>query len=368
MDYPNFISMRNLILMNSLLLLLSCGEQQEKVLPTKMPLTESVYASVTVQPDSIYQVYAPVAGLLDLNLLEEGDMVKKGTPIIQIVNSTPKLNTDNARLALQLAQANYNGSSAVLSSLEDEIQSATLSFKNDSMNYLRQKRLYDQNIGSKVQFENRELAYEISRNSLKQLKNKYVQTKNELSTQVQQALNNYTTSKISTQDFTVRSKINGKVYALYKSPGEIVNSMEPLASVGSALDFIIELLIDEVDIVKLNLGQKVLITLDAYGDEVFDAQVSKIYPKKDERSQTFKAEAIFNDPPKALYPGLAGEGNIIISEKENVLTIPKEFLLEGNKVKTPGGLVEVVPGLQNLDRVEIINGINETTEILKPQE
>lgn len=355
-------------MINGLLLLLSCGGSQEKIFPTKMHLTESVYASVTVQPDSLYQAYAPVAGILDRNLLDEGDLVRKGTAMVQIVNSTPKLNTDNARLALQLAQANYNGSSAVLRSLEEEIQSATLSFKNDSMNYLRQRRLWDQNIGSKVQFENQKLAYEISGNNLKQLKNKYVQTKNQLFTQVQQALNNYNTSKLTTQDFTVSSKIDGKLYALYKNPGEIVNTMEPLASVGSDSDFIIELLIDEVDIVKLNLGQRALITLDAYGDEVFDAKVSKIYPKKDERSQTFMAEAIFTNPPKALYPGLAGEGNIIISEKESVLTIPKEYLLEGNKVKTVDGLVEVVPGLQNLDRIEILNGITETTEILKPEE
>ena len=360
--------MRNLFCINFLFLFISCGSQQEKILPTKKHLTESVYASVTVQPDSLYQAYAPVGGILDLNLLEEGDLVMKGTPIIQIVNNTPKLNSDNARLALELAKANYNGSSAVLSSLEDEIQSATLSFKNDSMNYFRQKRLWDQNIGSKVQFENRKLAYEISGNNLKQLKNKYVQTKNELSTQVKQALNNYTTSQISNQDFTLKSKIIGKVYALYKNPGEIVSTMEPLAAVGSASDFIIELLIDEVDIVKLNLGQKALITLDAYGDEVFEAKVSKIYPKKDERSQTFKAEATFDNPPKALYPGLAGEGNIIISEKESALTIPKEFLIDGNKVMTHDGLVDVVIGLRNMDSVEIVDGISESTEILKPEE
>jgi multidrug resistance efflux pump len=348
--------------------MLSCGGRQETIFPTRIHLTESVYASATVQPDSLYQAYAPVAGILDRNLLDEGDLVRRGTPMIQIVNSTPKLNTDNARLALQLAEANYNGSSKVLSSLEDEIQSATLSLKNDSMNYLRQKRLWDQNIGSKVEFENRKLAYEISGNNLRQLKNKYVQTKNELSTQVQQALNNYNTSKLTTEDFTVSSKINGKLYALYKNPGEIVNTMEPLASVGSATDFIIELLIDEVDIVRLNLGQKVLITLDAYGNKVFDAKLNKIYPKKDERSQTFMAEANFIDPPKALYPGLAGEANIIISAKDSVLTIPKEYLLEGNKVRTPDGIVQVVPGLQNLDRVEILNGINENTEILKPEE
>ncbi|MEZ4970654.1 MAG: HlyD family efflux transporter periplasmic adaptor subunit [Flavobacteriaceae bacterium] len=360
--------MRYIILIFSLFLFFSCGNKQEKIFPTKIHLTESVYASVTIQPDSLYQAYAPVAGILDQNLLEEGDLVSKGTPIIQIVNSTPKLHSDNALLALRLAQENFRGPSAVLSNLEDGIRSATLSFKNDSMNYLRQKRLWDQNIGSEVQLENRKLAYEISANNLKQLKNNYVQTKNELSTQVRQALNNYNTSELSIKDFTVSSKINGKVYALYKKPGEIVNTIDPLASVGSATDFIVELLIDEVDIVKIQLGQKALITMDAYGDKVFDARISKIYPKKDERSQTFRAEAIFNSPPTALYPGLAGEGNIIISEREGVLTIPKEFLLEGNKVRTPDGVVEVVTGLQNLDRVEILDGINGNTEILKPEE
>jgi hypothetical protein len=93
--------------------------------------------------------------------------------------------------------------------------------------------------------------------------------------------------------------------------------------------------------------------------------VSKIYPRKDERSQTFKIEARFDEPPAILYPGLAGEGNIIIAVKENALTIPKELLLEGNKVMTPDGEVEVVPGLQDLERVEILEGIDAHTAILK---
>ena len=38
--------------------------------------------------------------------------------------------------------------------------------------------------------------------------------------------------------------------------------------------------------------------------------------------------------PNVLYPGLSGEANIIIAKKENVLTIPKEYLIDGNKVKT----------------------------------
>jgi len=140
-----------------------------------------------------------------------------------------------------------------------------------------------------------------------------------------------------------------------------------LANIGSSNVFIIELLIDEVDIVKLQLKQKVLITLDAYSDEVFEARVDKIYPKKNERTQTFKVEAIFDNPPKVLYPGLAGEANIVVSERENVLTIPLEYLIDGNSVQTGEGLKEIEIGNKNLREVEILSGIDEQTKIYKPE-
>ncbi|MDT7830050.1 efflux RND transporter periplasmic adaptor subunit [Pricia sp. S334] len=355
------------VLLISVLWSLSCGGESEKILPKKTAMTESVYASVTIQPDSLYRVYAAVAGILEHNFVAEGDAVQKGTPLLQIINSTPRLNTENAKLTLHLARENYSGSSAVLKGLEDEIQAAALRFRNDSLNYFRQKNLWEQQIGSKVEFDNRKLAYELSRNNLSLLKSRYERTQIELRTQVQQASNNLRTFQIATEDFTVTSKINGKVYALFREPGEIVTTMEPLGSVGSANDFIVEMLVDEVDIVKLSVDQKVLVTLDAYQNQVFEAKVSKIYPRKDERSQTFKVEALFENPPETLYPGLAGEGNIIIARKENVLTIPKAYLIQGNQVHTEDGPIEIKIGLQNLDRVEVLEGIDANTQILKPE-
>lgn len=349
-------------------LFLACSSEQEKVLPQRTSLTESVYSSVTIQPDSLYQAYAIVAGILDKNLVEEGALVEKGDAILQVINTAPQLNTDNAKLTFQLATENYNGSSAVLKGIQDQITAAKLKLKNDSINYYRQKRLWEQNIGSKIEFDNRQLAFELSQNNLSLLKNQYERTKNDLRTKVQQASNSYKSAQISTTDFTVSSKINGKVYALYKNTGELVTTLEPLASIGSSAIFLIELLVDEVDIVKVKLHQKVLLTLDAYHDEVFEAKVSKIYPRKDERSQTFKVEAIFDNIPKVLYPGLSGEGNIIIAQREEAVVIPKSYLIDGNKVQTENGLVEVKLGLQNLDKIEIVEGIDENTEILKPEE
>ncbi|SDS17804.1 Multidrug efflux pump subunit AcrA (membrane-fusion protein) [Formosa sp. Hel1_31_208] len=347
--------------------LFSCNNTQDKILPTERDLVESVYASVTIQPDSLYQVYAIVAGILDQNLVEEGTRVHKDQALIQIINNTPKLNSDNAKLTLQLAQQNYNGSSAILKGIKDQIHAVELKYKNDSLNYFRQKKLWDQNIGSKVTYDTKKLNYELSQNSLRLLHNTYNRTQNELRTALIQAQNNYQSTLINTRDFTVKSKINGKVYALFKEPGEIVNTMEPIAVIGSETNFIIELLIDEVDIVRLQKGQELVIKLDAYANQVFKGHISKIYPKKDERNQTFKVEATFIQAPDVLYPGLSGEGNIIIATKEKVLTIPVAYLMDGNQVKTDNGFITVTTGLQNMEYVEIQSGLSKGTYIYKPE-
>ena len=347
----------------SLLFVQSCQKKENKILPIEQDLTESVYTSITIQPDSLYQVYSIVSGILDNIFVEEDDLVVKNDMLIQIINNTPKLNTENARLSLQLAKENYSGSAAILEALKKEIEAATLTYKNDSINFFRQKSLWEQNIGSKVEFDNQKLKFQLSKNNLTLLNNQYSQTKNQLQTTLKQAQNNFQASLINTKDFTVKSKINGKVYALYKEPGEIVSTLEPLAAIGSASKFIIEMLVDEVDIVKITKQQEVIIQLDAYNGEVFTGKVSRILPKKDERNQTFKVEAIFDEAPKVLYPGLSGEANIIIAQKSDVLTIPKTYITDKNQVKTDHGLVTITIGLQNLEYAEVLSGITKDTYI-----
>ncbi|MFD0798716.1 efflux RND transporter periplasmic adaptor subunit [Maribacter chungangensis] len=349
-------------------LMVACKSDQEKVLPQKTTITQSVYASATVQPDSLYEVYAVVSGILEANTVAEGNTVQKGDVIAQITNTAPELNTENAKLSLELAKENYSGSSGVLRGIEEEIAAAALRYRNDSVNYHRQKRLWEQNIGSKMEYDNRKLAFELSHNNLVRLQHEYERTKNQLRTQLQQARNNYSSARVGTTDFSITSKINGTVYALYKNPGEIVSIMEPLAAIGSSDVFVVDLLVDEVDIVNVKTGQKVLLVLDAYSATVFEASVHKIYPKKDERSQTFTVEALFNAPPAVLYPGLSGEANIVVAQQTDALVIPRDYLLEGNKVRTETGLQTIQLGLQDLDRVQVLKGLDAQTYILKPRQ
>jgi multidrug efflux pump subunit AcrA (membrane-fusion protein) len=351
-----------------ILTVVSCKNNSEKIQPSISSITTSVYSSVTIQPDSLYQVFAIVNGILDKNLMDEGDLVTKGTPVMQLINSNSRLTAENAKLSYNLAQQNYSGNTAILRSIEKELNSASLKLHNDSINYSRQKNLWGQKIGSKAEYDTKKLAFEISKNAIEIARENYKRTKNQLQNQVSQSNNTYQATLINSKDYTIRSKIDGKLYALYKNPGEIVTTLEPIAVIGSANKFVVEMLVDEVDIVKIKERQKVIINLDAYGKKIFTAQVNKIYPKKDERTQTFKVEAVFDKNPETLYPGLSGEANIIISQKEKALTIPREYLIEGDKVKTESGLVTIETGLESLDRIEIISGITNETWLYKTKQ
>lgn len=352
----------------ALVFLISCNQEQERIFPVETTITESVYASVTVQPDSLYQAFAIVNGILDENLVEEGEIVKKHDVLVQIIKTNPELASKNAFLAMQLARENYQGGAAILSDLEEEIKAAKLQFLNDSVNYKRQERLWEQQIGSQSSLENRKLAFHKSAAGLEVLLNRYSRTEKELETQLRQAENTYKASRVNTTDFSVASKIDGKVYVLHKEPGEIVNATQPLVTLGSANRFLVEMLVDEEDIVRVRPRQTVYLTLDAYPEKIYKAEVYKIYPKKDERNQTFLVEAVFENPPEVLLPGLSGEANIVVAQREKALVIPRKFLIGKNKVRTGDGIVEVVTGLKSMDSIEIKKGLSAETELLPPEQ
>ncbi|NNC94236.1 MAG: HlyD family efflux transporter periplasmic adaptor subunit [Chitinophagales bacterium] len=328
-------------------------------------MTESVYASVTIQPEGLYNVHAATPGIIEHIIVGEGDSVNADQIIAKIIALDPEINVENAVISVELARDNLKGGSSVLKSINDEIRSTKEQLLVDSVNYLRQQRLWEQNIGSKAEFESRKLKFDQSKSQLDILKKKYSRTKNELESNYKQSINALKKTQSTLSDYFIRSRMEGRLYSLLKKDGEVVGLQEPIAQIGRH-SFIVEMLIDEVDVTRIHLRQKAMIALDAYEGVVFEAKVSKIYPQKNSLSQTFKVEAEFVEGPEILYAGLSGEANIIISEKEDVITIPLEYLLEGDKVKTDDGNIDVVCGMRNLEHVEIVSGLDTETEIIKP--
>jgi multidrug efflux pump subunit AcrA (membrane-fusion protein) len=170
-----------------------------------------------------------------------------------------------------------------------------------------------------------------------------------------------------TRDFTLKSEMNGLVYSLNKTKGELVGPQTSLAVIGDATIFILEMQVDEYDILLVKKGLKVLVKLDSYKNKVYEAKVSRINPLMDERSKTFLVEAEFVDPPQRLYPNITFEASILIQSKSKAMLIPRNYLLHDSMVlKVNGDTVIVKTGLKDYQKIEILSGITEKDELLKP--
>ncbi|CAN5214865.1 efflux RND transporter periplasmic adaptor subunit [soil metagenome] len=347
--------------------LFACGENEIKIKPEINTVTESVYASGIVKAQDQYNVYPVVTGLLQKIYVTEGDSVKQGDPLFLIENQTSALNTDNARLALELTEQNVRENSNRLRELTEAVNMARERMVLDSALFVRHQRLWNQNIGSQVELEQRKVAYETSRANYFTALTRYDQLKAQFEIEHQQARNNLLINQRIENNYTIRSEINGLVYDILKEQGEWVSSQGPIAVMGNPSRYLLSLQVDEYDIIKIRPGQKILVRMDSYRGKVFQAEISKVFPIMNERSRTFTVEAVFTHPPSGLFPNLTAEANIIIQTKQDALIIPREYLLDDQYVLiSPEERAKVEVGLMDYQHVEILSGLDQNQFIYKP--
>jgi len=355
---------KGIIFFTTPLFFLACTNNVEKTKPTIETITESVYASGEVKSLNQYQVYSTVNGLISDLLVTEGDLVKKGDSLMVIRNEPSALNSENALLAANHAEIQAN--KGKLKEAKVAIDLAYSKMQNDSLLLNRQRKLHNQEIGSEVEFETRELNYKSSLANYQVSLLNYSELKKDLAFLSEQAQNNLKISKALAEDYLIRAESDGRVYKVLKERGELVNAASPVAIIGAADTFIIELNIDEFDISRIHVGQEVLISMDSYKGEVYTGRVLKIEPLMDENSRSFTVKAVFVTQPPALYPNLSVEANIVIRSKVKALTIPRSYLLNDTMVivnKDEKRKVET--GIKDYNRVEILSGLSENDVIYK---
>jgi HlyD family secretion protein len=359
--------MINKLVFISSLILVSCGKKAETINPIIAPISESIYASGLVKSQNQYQAFPSVNGIIQDVLLQEGDTVQKGMAILTIVNDAQRLSKENAELAANFADINVN--QGKLNEAQQNIELAQRKWKNDSSLLARQQLLWQQNIGSKIELEQRELAFQNAQSAIYSARIKQEDLRRQLVLNAAQSQKTLQISSRLASDFTLRSNIDGIVYQLPKKKGEWVNTQTPLAIIGDANHFVLEMQVDEYDILKVEKGLKVLVTMDSYKGKVFDAVVTKIDPLMNERSKTFLVEATFGKAPKRLYPNVSFEANILLQTKEKALLIPRTFVINDSFVlKENGDKVAVKTGLKDYKMIEILSGISVKDELKNPTE
>lgn len=317
------------------MLMQSCKSKQEKILPLQEAITESVYASGIVKSTNQYNVFSSVNGLIAEILVKEGDEVKKGDAIIRLVNTNAQLTTENAELAAGYNAINANAEK--LNELQININYAKEKMDADKLLQARQQNLWNESIGTENELEQRQLSYKSSVTAYEAAKLRYTQLKKQINFQGSQAQHNLEIAATIKNDYNIKSNVDGRVYNIIMKQGEMVNTLTPVAVIGNAGVFMIELQVDEYDINRIKLKQNILLSMDSYKGQIFEATLTKIDPIMNGKSKSFTIEAVFVKQPATLYPNLTCEANIIIQQKANAITIPRSYLLNGDSVMVEKG-------------------------------
>jgi HlyD family secretion protein len=198
--------------------------------------------------------------------------------------------------------------------------------------------------------------------------------------QIDQSRSRVAAARAELQRMVLRAPFGGIVADISGELGEYATPSPPGIPTPPAIDLIddscmfVSAPIDEVDASEIKVGQMARITLDAIKGKTFAGKVKRIAPyvlELEKQARTVEVEVSFDEPPTAenLLVGYSADVEIVHNSHENVLYIPTQALLEGNRVlhyRTDGILEDrtVTTGLANWDRTEITSGLNEGDRIV----
>jgi len=350
------------------IVLFSCNKKESGIYPLRKDLTQAVYASGKLFPINNYKVFTKWPGYVQKIHVKIGDIVKAGDPLITIKSESNELNAEAMRNMAGLAQRNASSESAFMNALKSDVAAAKTKFELDSINYMRYVQLKNQNATSGVQFDLAKAQYEISRQTYQKALNAFISSKDKAATDARSLQLQYEAQNANRNEFVITADKDGKVYDIDVKTGELAGTQRSLMEMGDALIFQAELSVDETDISFIKIGQEILYTIDAYRDRIFKGKVTETYPRISASNKTSKVIATIEGLSSSdIYSGMSVEANIIISRKKNVMVIPREYLLEGNyvRLKENKDSVKVTTGAEDLEFVEVLNGLTETQEIIK---
>lgn len=347
--------------------LAGCGKKAEEVHLVRKKLTSAVYAAGTLVPEQEYKVVSGVDGYLGQALVKEGDRVEKGQLMFVLSSEVRQAQEQGAAAIVEQTVPATVPTAPGFRELRDQIAVAAIRKSQDSLQFARYKRLYEQEAISKSSYERYFLQYQSAQKDYQILRQKLEQQSLNSTLQLQQAKNQLSLARAQNEYGRLRSFASGTVYEVYKKQGDLVAPNQPVALVGSGA-MIARLLVDEDDLGKISIGQKVLITMDAYPDKVFKAQVAKIYPLLSKVEQSFRVDAVFDEPiPVGMY-GLNLEANIVVAEGKEVNVLPKRALQKGDSVLVERDgkrmMVKIEKGIEDDQFVEIRGGLDSQTKVI----
>jgi HlyD family secretion protein len=292
---------------------------------------------------------APLSGgQVERLLVEKGQQVEKGQALLELWNR-------DLEAKLQLAQSEAAASEA------QRVQ-ACLKADIAEREHQRTLRLFKQKL---IAEEQRDKAETEAKSSLAACR--------AAGAKEQVSRDQVSLARTNLERTILKAPFSGVVAEINGEPGEIVTPSPIGIATPPAVDLIdpdclyAAAPIDEVDAPAVELCMPARITLDAFPQQAFSGKVQNIAPyvlDVEKQARTVEVEVFFDRPEEVerLLPGYSADVEIILDKHEDVLRIPSEAVLEGNRVlvvNTEQRLEErrIETGLRNWQYTEVTAGL-----------
>ena len=307
-------------------------------------------ATGKVEPRNEILIKPQMSGIIAEVFKEAGDKVQAGDIIARIQVVPDMVN---------------------LSSAESRVQRAQLAADQSKANYERDRRLYDNEVISREEFEKVELQYKNDQEELR--------AANDNLSLVRTGI---TQSSAKTSNTLVRSTVSGTILDVPVKAGNSViqsnnfNDGTTVASVANLSDMLFVGKIDETEVGKLVTGMPMEITIGAIQDLNIPASLEYVSPKGVEESGAilFEMKAALQLPDSIfIRAGYSANADIILDKRSQVITIAEsavEFsgdstfvhLLTSEKPQAfERKQIEI--GLSDGIHIEVKEGLNENDKV-----
>jgi RND family efflux transporter MFP subunit len=169
----------------------------------------------------------------------------------------------------------------------------------------------------------------------------------------------------------IKAPYNGLVTNIDIDLGEIAYANTTVAKIIGGDFYEIQADIPETDIAQIKTGNKAELTLDAYPEDILEAEVSSI----NEAAETvdgvpvYRIKLRFLEKYKIVKSGMTANLDILVDASDQVISVPIRAVDDGKiKILLSNGIVELRPvetGLKSSDGlIEILNGVRPGEQVV----
>jgi RND family efflux transporter MFP subunit len=336
------------------------------------PVIQAVYATGTIEPVREYPIRSNTAGIIDGVHVDKGSAVTKDMTLATVIDPALKYAAEKAQAELVEKQGRVAPSLAEYDARISAMQ-ARLDIAQREESRIR--KLVESGSTSTTDLDRSTDIMKSLWSELESLRSQRVLRELELKREVAVAESALSTAQWNLTQQTLQSPIDaGTVLDRPLSPGTrvAVNDVVMRVADVTPANLVMRAAVDEEDITRVKLGQRVIVTLYAFDDAHFEGTVNQIYPEADPTRRTFEVDIALSDDArkKELQSGMTGEIAFVIATKPEVAVLPSQALQDGGVYVLRGGAVERLEpkiGIRAIDRIEVIDGVpSDAAVIISP--